>query len=259
VTAEIVSDLLVPQTEAKQRLQTRLDLLASVRSGGDIDHVKWYDDTIDTLDAVFASKARQYFSNESGFKFVFIINKGRQFRGANLDRAEGIIRRMIGWLDMEAMPAPSRIEVKVSNKVFIVHGHDEKRLLEVKEILKSQGLLPIVLKDEPNGGSTVIEKFERNADVGFVVVLVTADDVGSVKTEAGKLNPRARQNVILELGYFIGRLTRARICALNDSGVELPSDIHGVVYTALDSGGAWRYKLLDELKHAGYEIDKNVL
>ena len=166
---------------------------------------------------------------------------------------------MIGWLDTPAEPIVTNTEFERSNKVFIVHGHDEKRLLEVKEILKSQKLHPVVLKDEPNGGATIIEKFEKNADVGFAVVLLTSDDVGSAKASSYSLNPRARQNVILELGYFIGRLTRSRVCALNDSGVELPSDIHGVVYTSLDSGGAWRYKLLDELKLAGYKVDKNLL
>jgi predicted nucleotide-binding protein len=258
VTIEIVSDLLVPQQEAKKKLRGRLDLLSEVRSNA-LDPSAWYDGTIDALDAAFASKASNYFSTESGFQFVYIMNKGRQFRGANFDRTEGILNRMIGWLDTPEKPAFSAIELKQSNKVFIVHGHDEKRLLEVKEILKSQNLIPVVLKDEPNGGATIIEKFEKNSDVGFAVVLVTADDVGSIKSDPKNLNHRARQNVILELGYFIGRLTRARICALNDSEVELPSDIHGVIYTRLDSGGAWRYSLLDELKHAGFPIDKNKL
>lgn len=255
---DTVSDLLVPQKEAKERLQARLDLLEKVRFGT-LDHLTWYDETIETLDATFATKARQYFSNESGFKFTVSRNSGRQFKGANLDRTEGILKRMIGSLSEDAKSIASSAEAKQSNRVFIVHGHDEKRLLEVKEILKSQNLIPVVLKDEPSGGATVIEKFEKNSDVDFVVVLVTADDVGAAKSFSEELNPRARQNVILELGYFIGRLTRSRICALNDSGVELPSDIHGVVYTVLDGGGAWRYKLLDELKHAGYHIDKNNL
>jgi predicted nucleotide-binding protein len=167
------------------------------------------------------------------------------------------LKQLSGTTEGEAKVAS--LQTSISTRVFIVHGHDEKRLLEVKEILKSQNLLPVVLKDEPNGGATVIEKFEKNADVGFAVILFTADDIGSAKSASGNHQPRARQNVILELGYFIGRLTRARVCALNDSGVELPSDIHGIVYTLLDDGGAWRYKLLDELKHAGYNVDKNKL
>lgn len=255
---DIVSDLLVNEDEAKARLEARLACLDDVRRGR-LDQVSWYDDTMNELEAIFASKAKNYFFSEGGFRFIYSSIKGRIFKSANLDRSQGILRRMIDGLAAASSDAPLTGNIKPSNKIFIVHGHDEKRLLEVKEILTSQDLLPIILKNEPNGGATVIEKFERNSDVGFAVVLFTADDLGSVKAASDQLSPRARQNVVLELGYFIGKLTRARICALNDHGIELPSDIHGIVYTELDAGGAWRYKLLDELKYAGYAVDKNKL
>lgn len=252
---ETVSDLLVSAEEARARLQVRLDLISAVRLGN-LDHVTWYDETMMELDAIFASKASFYFSDEGGFDFAYSSIKGRIFRSANIDRSYGILKRMIdgiGKASTTEVPGP-----KKSNSIFIVHGHDEKRLLEVKEVILSQGLKPVILKDEPNGGRTIIEKFETAADVGFAVILLTADDLGSMKTEEAK-RLRARQNVILELGYFVGKLSRSRVCALSDSGVELPSDIHGVLYTPLDESGMWKYKLLDELKIAGYRVDKNKL
>jgi predicted nucleotide-binding protein len=256
VTPDTVSDLLVTQAEAQSRLQARLDLIADVQSGN-LDHVTWYDGTMTEIGAIFASRAREYFSKECGFSFAYVMNRGRQLRGANLDRTVGILKRMIAGLQDAKDHVGSEPSAVQSKKVFIVHGHDEALLLQVKEVLTSQSLTPVILKDEPNGGSTIIEKFERNSDVGFAVVLLTADDVGHSKLAVSSIQPRARQNVILELGYFIGRLGRARICALNEEGVELPSDFHGVIYIPLDNGGAWRSKLLDELKHAGYSIDKN--
>jgi predicted nucleotide-binding protein len=87
---------------------------------------------------------------------------------------------------------------------------------------------PIVLHEQASRGKTVIEQFEAHADVEFAVVLLTGNDVGAAKSEPAKLQPRARQNVILELGCFTGRIGRDRVCALYENGVELPSDYDGV-------------------------------
>ena len=154
---------------------------------------------------------------------------------------------------VEATSAPAAHD----NRVFIVHGHDHGKRDAVALLLKTLDLDPITLSEQPNGGRTIIEKFEHNADVGFAIVLITADDVGGV--DVGQLKPRARQNVILELGYFVGRLKRARVCALYESGVELPSDIIGVGYVPLDDAGRWKYDLAKELRAAGYSVDMNRL
>jgi predicted nucleotide-binding protein len=106
-------------------------------------------------------------------------------------------------------------------------------------------------------GQTLIEKFEAHSDVGFAVVLLTDDDLGGPK--GGEQNPRARQNVVLELGYFIGRLGRDRVCALKNGNIELPSDILGIVWEDLDDQGGWRAKLARELQAAKYEIDWNAV
>ncbi|MCX4177744.1 MULTISPECIES: nucleotide-binding protein [Paraburkholderia] len=143
------------------------------------------------------------------------------------------------------------------NRVFIVHGHDHGSREAVARVVETLGLEPIVLGDEANSGQTIIEKFERHAQVGFAIVLLTGDDVGG--KDESSLHRRARQNVILELGYFIGRLSRARVCALYVAGVEMPSDIAGVGYVALDQAGLWKYEVAKELRAAGYTVDLNRL
>jgi predicted nucleotide-binding protein len=126
---------------------------------------------------------------------------------------------------------------------------------KVGRFLERLKLEPIVLHEQASEGRTVIEQFEVYANVGFAVVLLTPDDVGARATERTNLNLRARQNVVLELGYFMGKLKRNRVCALYKEGVEVPSDISGILYTKLDSAGDWRAKLAQDLSAAGIPID----
>jgi predicted nucleotide-binding protein len=149
-------------------------------------------------------------------------------------------------------------EVKPTDlhRVFIVHGHEEAPRETVARFIASIGFEPIILHEQANQGMTIPEKLIANANVGFAVVVLTPDDVGRIKTET-KDKPRARQNVILELGYFIGKLGRDRVFALLKGEIEMPSDYMGVVYTPFDDGGGWRQGLARELRKAGYEIDWN--
>jgi hypothetical protein len=100
----------------------------------------------------------------------------------------------------------------INRKVFIVHGHDGGTKESVARFIQTIGLQPIILHEQPNSGRTIIEKFEVAADVGFAVVLLTADDVGASAKKPNESRPRARQNVIMELGYFMGKLSRRRVC-----------------------------------------------
>ncbi len=144
-----------------------------------------------------------------------------------------------------------------SNGIFIVHGHDEAAKESVARFIERSGAKPIILHEQPNAGKTIIEKFEDNSDVGFAVVLLTPDDIGAPKEKKDQPRLRARQNVILELGYFMGKLGRGRVCALYKEGVEIPSDYQGVLYIPMDSAGAWRMALAKEIKNADIEIDLN--
>lgn len=143
-----------------------------------------------------------------------------------------------------------------NENIFIVHGHSNEVKLDVARTIEKLGLTPIILHEQANLGKTVIEKFEKHSDVGYAIVLLTGDDFGNVKTN-DKLNPRARQNVILELGFFIGKLGRNNVCPLYEKGVELPSDMSGILYTEIDSKGHWKISIAKELKAAGYKIDVN--
>jgi predicted nucleotide-binding protein len=141
--------------------------------------------------------------------------------------------------------------------VFVVHGHDEAARELTARFLEKLGTQPIILHEQPNEGRTIIEKLEHNAQVAFAVVLLTPDDVGAVATTADRLNQRARQNVILELGYFVGKLGRNRVCALHKGSIALPSDILGVAYVPMDESGGWKLLLAKELRAAGFDVDLN--
>lgn len=144
------------------------------------------------------------------------------------------------------------------HRVFLVHGRDEAALQGVARFLEKLDQEVVLLREQPNRGQTIIEKFEEYSDVGFAVVLLTGDDRGGLGTAtAESLAPRARQNVILELGFFLGRLGRSRVCALFVDGVEIPSDYSGVLYVRLDPDGAWRLHLAKELRAAGLSVDMN--
>nr|WP_315384358.1 nucleotide-binding protein [uncultured Sphingomonas sp.] len=153
------------------------------------------------------------------------------------------------------MQAPSSTSFDL-NKVFVVHGRDNGTKETIARFLEQQGLQPVILHEQPSKGMTIPEKLIANSDVGFAVVLLTPDDVGRARNDTED-KPRARQNVILELGYFVGRLGRQKVCALLKDTVELPSDYVGVVYLPWDDAGAWKMELAKEMHAAGYDIDFN--
>jgi predicted nucleotide-binding protein len=136
----------------------------------------------------------------------------------------------------------------------VVQGHDTGVKEAVARFLEKLALEPVILHEQANRGATVIEKFERHSStVRFAIVLPTCDDVGGIAPD--QLRPRARQNVVLELGFFVGALGRERVCAMVADEIELPSDIHGIVWTPIKS--EWKMALAKELDAAGYSIDWN--
>ncbi len=162
-----------------------------------------------------------------------------------------------------SQPEPARATKPGEEQIFIVHGHAEDTKEAVCRLLEKTGDHAIVvLHEQPNEGRTLIEKFEDHAGASdFAVVLLTADDVGGSVAAEGELPtllPRGRQNVVFELGFFVGRLGRSRVVALIDESVEQPSDFKGVVYIPLGND-SWRFKLLQELRGAGLSFDLNKL
>jgi len=150
--------------------------------------------------------------------------------------------------------APER--PKARRKVFIVHGHDIGPREAVARFLERLDFEPVILHERPNRGRTIITKFqEEAADAGFAVILMTPDDPG-LGGESGAPG-RSRQNVVFELGFFIGALGSERVAALVKGAVEKPSDFDGVMYIAFDNGDGWKLALARELQAAGFEVDLN--
>lgn len=190
---------------------------------------------------------------------------------SGLQEAKAIFKVYLDELEQEDFDrAAERIKavggevVKINNwvekkydKVFIVHGHDEALKQEVARIVEKQGLEAIILSKQAKQGKTIIEKIEENADVDAAICLFTGDDYGRAKgTEAEENKLRARQNVVFEAGYFMGKLGRGNVILIASPDIEIPSDLQGVVYTNKDM---WQMDVLRELKAIGYNVDFNKL
>jgi predicted nucleotide-binding protein len=147
-----------------------------------------------------------------------------------------------------------------SNKMFVVHGHDELAKNELEILIGELGFEPVVLHRQPDEGQTIIEKFEKHGDVGFVFILLTPDEISYVKDQDKlpdsdrKKEWRARPNVIFEFGYFVGRLGRSRVCCIYTGDVALPTDIGGILYKKYQNKvNEIAYDIAKELKAAGYK------
>lgn len=184
----------------------------------------------------------------AGVKKVIAILEAAKSELALRDELEQVVRT-------EESPEEKAAAAEYG-RVFIVHGHDVARKHELFRVLHDiTGTKPIILHEQPSGGRGILEKLEAYAaTAGFAVALLTADDLGRAK-EGQDDTPRARQNVVFEAGYFAGRLGRARVVLLHETGVELPSDLDGIVYVPLDQAGAWKMKIAHEMANEGMTVD----
>ena len=218
-----------------------------------------------------------YFEQEKDIYAQLLANPSEEVKGTVKELAEKYditVMTMVGFLDgindslKEANPIETMEEDTVvqqpqivSNtnltygKVFVVHGHDGELKQAVARIIEKQGIEAIILSEQANKGRTIIEKFEDYSDVSGAICLFTADDYGRAKKDEAD-NTRARQNVVLETGYFMGKLGRDHVVLLADKGIEMPSDLSGVVYT---DTGSWQFALLKEMDAMGYKVDLNKL
>jgi predicted nucleotide-binding protein len=143
-----------------------------------------------------------------------------------------------------------------TNKVFIVYGHDIEAREQLELLLRRMKLEPVILQNLPVAGETIIEKLEANLDVRYACVLLTPDDEGHSVGKVKERRPRARQNVILELGMFLVRLERKRVAILHKGNLELPSDINGLIYIKFGKRvDEVKERLGAELQEAGFPIN----
>jgi predicted nucleotide-binding protein len=273
---EIPHYLAVPREEATQRITDRIkrgeDLKSrAIDTDGQLEEVRkdywtWDEYNEEMLRRMFSTtkiaeeySPSRYFFSVGQDSFQVKIKHLRDDIDTKIRTLTSIIERL------ELVPlapgltpvqATSRSTATPSNQsIFLVHGHDEGTREAVARFLDKLKLDPIILHEQANQGRTVVEKLEHYGDVSYAVVLLTPDDVGGLGPS--ELQPRARQNVVLELGYFIARLGRKNVCAVYRGELELPSDYMGVIYVHFDSGGGWRFHLARELKAAGFSIDMN--
>lgn len=256
------------------------------------DHVRRYSDKIDydetAQNEFFAKFNRWHERNKEIYRSSFTVANNVYFHEYEsqiwnhiyIDDIVKIYKEDIGRLMNQMQTDIERVDLmkcdiqeaaaimvapeKLSQEIFIVHGHNEEMKQTVARVVSQLGLTPIILHEQPNGGKTIIEKFEGNAEgVNFAIVLLSADDLAAsyrdlngVKDEELRqhLEKRSRQNVVFEMGYLAGKLGRANVFFLLQDGVAKPGDLDGIVYTAYDIARAWRFELVKELKNAGYKV-----
>ena len=187
-----------------------------------------------------------------------LVNKYQKRMSVHINRLEGICDELDLIPDQHSAGPPDQATA-MENEVFIVHGRDHGAKETIAREVEKLGLKVVILHEQPNKGRTIIEKLEELAkSASFAIVLLTPDDFGALKDRIDNVNnPRARQNVVLELGYFIGKLGRERVCPIYKGEIELPSDLDGVLYIRMDEPGAWKQNLAQEMVSAGLPIDRS--
>jgi predicted nucleotide-binding protein len=257
VPRQRAQDLLAQRIEDGRSLGDRLakEINSDAAYTGWIhDKERWKRLSLEVLDVVYGGGSKEWKELEDSDR-IFMVAVGTPWHveaeralerhASSLNVLQSLVERL-DLADELPRPAAERKESPVPTGVFVVHGHDEVIREQVARTIEQVGRKAVILHEQANKGQTIIEKFERHAaEAGWAVILLTADDVGGTSKE--RLQPRARQNVVLEMGFFYGRLGRERVAVLYGEGVELPSDALGIAYIPIDAAGAWKVKMLREL------------
>jgi predicted nucleotide-binding protein len=272
--APINKESLVERSVAIEKLERQRQALLNLQATGveDAAFKKWKRDTELAVDYVFGKTTRHLpdfnsvswtpgswnmYDPDPAWSAAFV--EGRQAADALLrSMVDEINEYWVADVKTGAKEQDARRPKKATAELFVVHGRNEACRETVARYLEKLRLKPIILHEQANKGRTIIEKIVAYSDVSFAVILLTADDRGGLlATPYEEQQKRARQNVILELGFFLGRLGRERVCALYEEGIEIPSDYGGVIFVPLDKTGAWRMLLAREIKAAGLPVDMN--
>ena len=294
MTETVLPKLLVSREEARQKIQARIEKgeqlhSKEIRSDDELEKTraesrKWSDYNKTLLLRLFDSTsiAEDAYTDFNKLRPILLASSGstplsdlsdelRWYQNAMsssihslesirdqlelYDEPSEMLQAISGNEGVSAMP-----QSIYGTEVFIVHGHDDEAKETVARFVENFGIEATILHEQANKGQTIPEKFEEHAsEAGFAIILLTPDDVGASKDKIKDLKPRARQNVVLELGYFWGRLGRGCVCVLHKGGVELPSDMQGLLYVPMNSPDEWQLPLAREMKQAGLPIDLNKL
>lgn len=221
------------------------------------EFIKWITQVELLLKEKFGNNSNEYLKVKSRMFYSL----SRDPKKVNLDDIQACkrgIERTVAELEgykefVEKAPRESagKQDTHPMNKVFIVHGHDGELKEAVARLIEKQNIKAVILSEQANRGHTIIEKIEENSDAQAAICLFTGDDMGKANDEED-LKKRAHQNVIFEAGYFMGKLSRENVILIADTNVEMPSDLHGVIYTDKNN---WKVAVLKELKEMGFNID----
>jgi predicted nucleotide-binding protein len=270
-------ELLVSQGEAKAKLAERIDKGKEIKSSQmsseqDLDaakksYYKWNDFNTELLKRLFSTNelANEY-SRGIGVGF-FSERSLREEISDFYNDVENKIHRLDSIIErIELIPVATTVKPTLTsiaspkefdrNKIFVVHGQNNEAKLEVARFIEKIGFEPIILHEQASSSKTIIEKIEAYSDVGFGVVIYTPCDIGANSNEPSNLKGRARQNVVFEHGFLIGKLGRSNVCPLVKGDLETPNDISGIVYTSMDTAN-WQLELAKELRAAKYTVDMN--
>lgn len=223
------------------------------------EYKKWKQFNIELLKRSFDNSDNEYLQEYENAENASVWSDWIKERKQDIQKQITVFESLIERLSLipttkDNIPTNFKIEKKFTNKIFIVHGHNNEIKQTIARTLSQLKLEPIILHEQAEQGRTIIEKFEENSsDVDFAIILLTADDEGRAKRETD-YKTRARQNVVFEMGYFIGKLGRKKVFLLLENGVDKPGDIDGIVYIPIDDADGWKLKLVRELKVAGYNV-----
>ncbi len=272
-------ELATARDEAEQKIAERIAKGREIRetpinSPQELDSAeksygKWNDFNVELLKRLFTNdELSEEYDRWAG---SMVMSLGEKYLGEKVSdfyeeidekihRLESMVERLelipesASAPQQESKSAPAR---KIDrSKIFIVHGHDDSAKLEVARFIEKIGFEPIILHEQASKSKTIIEKIEAYSDVGFGVVIYSPCDVGGKNLDPPELSGRARQNVVFEHGFLIGKLGRSKVCPLVKGNVETPNDISGIVYTSMDSSN-WQIELAKELRAADYPVDMN--
>lgn len=272
-------ELATARNEAEQKITGRIAKGREIREtpinssqeldAADKSYGKWNDFNVELLKRLFTNEElSEEYDQWAG---SMVMSTGEKYLGEKVSdfheeieekihRLESMVERLelipesASSPQHASKPAPTK---KIDrSKIFIVHGHDDSAKLEVARFIEKIGFEPIILHEQASGSKTIIEKIEAYSDVGFGVVIYTPCDIGGKNIDPPDLSGRARQNVVFEHGFLIGKLGRSKVCPLVKGKVEIPNDISGIVYTPMDSSN-WQIELAKELRAADYPVDMN--
>ncbi|CAM4080799.1 TIR domain-containing protein [Zobellia nedashkovskayae] len=274
-----MSKLIISNSEFKIDIQERIDIgneLLSRKGNSDevfkkinSDLSAWNDYNKEYLKQQFDKPNNEYFESYASAGYTMFGDIKSQIPGDFIGTAKALVSdkldNLIKLRDKSNLLKSSvnnstNISIKQSfskTQVFIVHGHDDEAKTKTARFIEKLGFEAIILHEQASSSKTIIEKIEEYSNVGFGIVLYTPCDIGGKNTKEPNLLSRARQNVVFEHGFLIGKIGRSNVCALVKGDLEIPNDISGVVYVQMDSGEAWKYTIAKEMQKIGYEVDMN--